>query len=59
MPLHDLELSATPTLLAPVRLDAPDGRMGRFPRGLCRFDAADGRTGYGWTEWNRTDPPSS
>ena len=33
--------------------DAPDGRMGRFPRGLCRFDAADGRSGYGWTEWNR------
>lgn len=53
MPLHDLELTATPLLLAPIRLDAPDGRMGRFPRALCRFDAADGRTGYGWTEWNR------
>ena len=57
MPLHDLELTATPLLLAPIRLDAPDGRMGRFPRGLCRFDAADGRSGYGWTEWNRPDPP--
>ncbi len=53
MPIHDLELVATPLLLAPIRLDSPEGRMGRFPRGLCRFDAADGRTGYGWTEWNR------
>jgi hypothetical protein len=53
MPLHDLDLTCTPLLLAPIRLDAPDGRIGRFPRGLCRFDAADGRTGYGWTEWNR------
>lgn len=56
MPLHDLELTATPVALAPIRLDAPDGRWGRFPRGLCRFDAADGRSGYGWTEWNRPAP---
>ena len=53
MPLHDLDLTTTPLLLAPIRLDAPDGRVGRFPRALCRFDAADGRSGYGWTEWNR------
>lgn len=53
MPLHDLEFTATPLLLAPIRLDAPDGRTGRFPRALCRYDAADGRSGYGWTEWNR------
>jgi hypothetical protein len=53
MPLHDLDLTCTPLHLAPIRLDAPDGRSGRFPRALCRFDAADGRTGYGWTEWNR------
>jgi hypothetical protein len=53
MPLHDLDLTTTPLLLAPIRLDAPDGRIGRFPRALCRFDAADGRSGYGWTEWNR------
>jgi hypothetical protein len=56
MPLHDLDLTATPVALAPIRLDAPDGRWGRFPRGLCRFDAADGRTGFGWTEWNRPSP---
>jgi hypothetical protein len=37
-------------------LDAPDGRIGRFPRALCRFDAADGRSGFGWTEWNRPEP---
>lgn len=53
MPLHDLDLTCTPKLLAPIRLDAPDGRTGRFPRALCRFDAADGRSGHGWTEWNR------
>jgi hypothetical protein len=53
MPLHDLDLTCTPLLLAPVRLDAPDGRVGRFPRALCRYDAADGRRGFGWTEWNR------
>jgi hypothetical protein len=56
MPLHDLDLTATPVAFAPIRLDAPDGRWGRFPRGLCRFDAADGRTGWGWTEWNRPSP---
>ena len=53
MPLHDLELTCTPKLLAPIRLDAPDGRIGRFPRALCHFEEADGRSGYGWTEWNR------
>jgi hypothetical protein len=53
MPLHDLELTCTPLHLAPIRLDAPDGRVARFPRALCRFDAADGRSGFGWTEWNR------
>ncbi len=32
-----------------------DGRLARFPRALARFDAADGRTGGGWIEWNQ--PP--
>ena len=31
-------------------LEAPDGRVSRFPRSLCRFEAADGRSGFGWTE---------
>jgi len=38
---------------APVPLVAPDGRTGRLARALCRFTAADGRAGWGWTEWNQ------
>jgi len=38
---------------APVPLSAPDGRTGRLARALCRYEAADGRTGWGWTEWNQ------
>jgi len=36
---------------APVPLTAPDGRVSRFPRALCRFTTADGVTGTGWSEW--------
>jgi hypothetical protein len=55
-----LELAGTPVIaeplaFAPVGLTAPDGRVAHFPRALCRFTAADGRAGYGWTEWNQ--PP--
>jgi len=57
MRLGPLQLAVTPLGFAPVRLDAPDGRVSRFPRALCRFDADDGRSGYGWTEWNQ--PPAS
>ena len=53
MRLHDLDLTAVPLAHAPVLLEATDGRVSRFPRSLCRFDAADGRRGYGWTEWNQ------
>lgn len=53
----DLELSVTPLAFSPVGLVHPDdGRLARFPRALARFDAADGRTGGGWIEWNQ--PPS-
>jgi hypothetical protein len=38
---------------APVPLHGPNGEVGRFPRAMCRFTAADGRTGLGWTEWNQ------
>jgi hypothetical protein len=48
-------LTAVPLAFAPVALTAPDGRRAQFPRALCRFTADDGRTGYGWTEWNQ--PP--
>ncbi len=51
----DLELRVEPLAFAPIGLVAPDGRTGRFPRAWCRFAAADGRTGHGWTEWNQPD----
>jgi hypothetical protein len=46
---------AVPLAFAPVGMTSPDGRVAHFPRALCRFIADDGRTGYGWTEWNQ--PP--
>ena len=46
---------AEPVSFAPVAMTAPDGRITHFPRALCRFSADDGRSGYGWTEWNQ--PP--
>lgn len=51
-----LDLTCTTLHVAPVLLVSPDGRRSRFPRALCRFDAADGRSGYGWTEWNQPQP---
>jgi hypothetical protein len=46
---------AIPLAFAPVAMTSPDGLLTHFPRALCRFIADDGRTGYGWTEWNQ--PP--
>lgn len=54
-----LELAVEPVAFAPVHLvDRDDGtqRHARFPRALCRFEAADGRRGVGWTEWNQPQP---
>ena len=48
-----LELTIEPIAFAPVLLVGPEGQLSRFPRALCRFTAADGRSGYGWTEWNQ------
>lgn len=48
-----LDLSATPRLMAPILLEAPDGRSARLHRALCHFASRDGRSGYGWAEWNR------
>ena len=56
--LGDLDLAIEPVAFSPVRLDAPDGRVSRFPRAWCRFTAADGRVGHGWTEWNQPQPAS-
>ena len=52
-----LDLDVIPTGHAPVLLEAPDGRVSRFPRALCQFRAADGRVGTGWTEW--LQPPEA
>ncbi|XRQ04696.1 hypothetical protein ACN3XK_50255 [Actinomadura welshii] len=48
-------MTVTPVAFAPVAITSPDGRSAHFARALCRFDAGDGRTGHGWTEWHQ--PP--
>jgi len=48
-------MTAVPLSFAPVGMTSPEGRLSHFPRAMCRFEADDGRTGYGWTEWNQ--PP--
>jgi hypothetical protein len=53
--LPGLPMTAVPLAFAPVAMTSPDGRVSHFPRAMCRFTADDGRTGYGWTEWNQ--PP--
>ena len=39
---------------APVLLTAADGRVSQFPRAWATVTTADGRTGVGWLEWNRS-----
>jgi hypothetical protein len=51
-----LDLAVSPLAFAPVLLTSPERRISRFPRALCRFEAGDGRSGYGWTEWNQPQP---
>jgi hypothetical protein len=46
-------LDVRPLAFGPLRLEAPDGRVSHFPRAMCSFRAADGRSGLGWMEWNR------
>lgn len=53
--LSGAPMTAEPLAFAPVALTSPDGKVSHFPRAMCRFAADDGRTGYGWTEWNQ--PP--
>jgi hypothetical protein len=43
---------------APVLLTSPDGRVSHFPRAWAAVTTADGRTGVGWLEWNRNQPPA-
>lgn len=54
--LDDLEIGVAPQLWSPVLLTSPDGDLSRFPRALCRYTAADGRTGAGWIEFNQVQP---
>jgi len=52
----DLDLTVAPVAHAPVLLEAPDGRVSRFPRAWTTYESADGRRGHGWTEWNQPQP---
>lgn len=54
--LGDLELDFEPVRWSPVLLTHPDGREDRFPRGLARTTASDGRTGWAWIEFNQPPP---
>ena len=47
-----LGLTMEPLAFGPAWLTWNE-KQDRFPRALCRFTAADGRTGLGWTEWNQ------
>jgi hypothetical protein len=38
---------------APLRLEAPDGRIAWFARSWATVAMSDGREGVGWIEWNR------
>ena len=50
--IDGLGLAIEPVAFAPSLLTYED-KVDHFPRALCRFEAADGRTGLGWTEWNQ------
>jgi hypothetical protein len=54
--IGDLELGIEPLGFAPALL-VDGARVSRFPRAMCRFTAADGRQGLGWTEWNQPAAP--
>jgi aminoglycoside phosphotransferase (APT) family kinase protein len=47
-----LQLMITPIGDGPLLMTADDGRTTRFLRSSCAFEAADGRRGLGWVEWN-------
>jgi hypothetical protein len=50
------DLTATVQVMghAPVLLTSADGRVSQFPRAWATVTTADGRTGVGWLEWNRS-----
>ncbi len=51
-----LDLAIEPLGFGPLRLEAPDGRVSRFPRAMVGLTATDGRSGTGWIEWNQPQP---
>jgi hypothetical protein len=49
-----LDITVTPLAFGPVLLvNDIDGRVSRFPRAMVRYQAGDGRKGFGWIEWNQ------
>jgi hypothetical protein len=50
--IGELALAIQPVSFAPALLTWQD-KVSRFPRALCRVEAADGRAGLAWTEWNQ------
>jgi hypothetical protein len=55
MRLAGADLTVTPRDLVSITMTSPAGVSAEFLRALCTFRAADGRHGYGWTEWHQ--PP--
>jgi hypothetical protein len=55
-PTERLDIDIEPLAFGPVLLEAPDGRVSHFPRACARFTIDDGRTGWGWIEWNQPVP---
>lgn len=49
----DLEFTVTPTAYANLLLVSEEGKVAHFIRAMADFDAADGRTGRGWIEWEQ------
>lgn len=52
-PPAGLDLEATPLYSGPLLLLDGTGGRAHFHRASCRYQAADGRTGLGWIEWNQ------
>ena len=48
-----VEVAADIQSPAPLRLEAPDGRVAWFARAWATVTTPDGRDGVGWIEWNR------
>lgn len=47
-----LEIGIDPVSPTPFRLTDLEGRTTDAPRALSRMTSADGRSGFGWAEWN-------